>query len=87
METATAGTARQTDFAYAGFWRRFVALVIDCLIVGLAVSSIFLVTAVAFPKPGNMITLNSPLGLFTVSRTLDDPRYADEQGWSHDDRR
>lgn len=71
METATAGTARQTGFDYAGFWRRFVAVVIDWFIVGLALWSIFLATAVAFPKLDNMITLNSPLGLFTVNRTLE----------------
>lgn len=74
METvspAAVAAGRTIDVAYGGFWRRAVALLIDWFIVGITLSSIFLLLAMAFPSIGTMITLNSPLGLFTVNRTLE----------------
>jgi uncharacterized RDD family membrane protein YckC len=57
---------------YAGFWKRALALLIDVCVVGTIVSLLFLLLALAFPDFGKMITLNTPFGIGTVEKTIDD---------------
>jgi len=57
---------------YAGFWKRALALLIDVCVVETIVSLLFLLLALAFPDFGKMITLNTPFGIGTVEKTIDD---------------
>lgn len=57
---------------YAGFWKRALALLIDVCLVTTVVSSVFLLLALAIPDLGRMITLDTPFGLGTVERTIED---------------
>lgn len=56
----------------AGFWRRALALVIDVVIVGTAVSLLFLLLAAALPGVGSMVTLSTPFGIGTVERAIEE---------------
>lgn len=57
---------------YAGFWKRALALLIDACVVGTIVSLLFLLLALAFPDFGKVITLNTPFGIGTVEKTIED---------------
>jgi uncharacterized RDD family membrane protein YckC len=61
-----------TTTIYAGFWKRALALVVDAIAVSTIVSILFLLLAAAVPSIGRMITLNTPFGLGTVERTIED---------------
>lgn len=56
----------------AGFWKRALALLIDACVVGTIVSLTFLLLAVTFPDIGKTLTLNTPFGIGTVERTIQD---------------
>jgi uncharacterized RDD family membrane protein YckC len=56
----------------AGFWKRALALLIDVCVVTTVVTTAFLLLALAFPDIGKMFTLNTPFGLGTVERTIED---------------
>lgn len=55
----------------AGFWKRALALIIDLVIVGTAVSLLFLILAAEIPSVGKMVTLDTPFGIGTVERTIE----------------
>lgn len=64
-------TQAAPSIEYAGLWRRFVAFLIDVALVGMAVSTLVLLSALAFPKLQSLLTLDSPFALLAVERTLD----------------
>jgi len=55
---------------YAGFWRRFVALIIDYFLVSFALFAAFAVVALFVPSAADLIDL-SELGWLTVERTIE----------------
>src|SRR5262245_58731628 len=55
----------------AGFWKRALALVIDCCVVSTAVSLLLLLLAALIPSLGRMATLATPFGIGTVERTVE----------------
>lgn len=63
--------ATATTIAYAGFWRRVLAYLIDALLVGLAVFALFGALALAFPKLADHVVLEAPHGMFTTDRQLE----------------
>lgn len=65
------GRASKTKVQYAGFWRRAFALAIDYVIVSVAVSTLFIALALAWPDLGRMIALEAPFGFGTVERTIE----------------
>lgn len=60
-----------TPIAYAGFWRRVLAYLIDAMLVGFAVFALFGLLALAFPKLADHIVLEAPHGLLTTDRQLE----------------
>jgi uncharacterized RDD family membrane protein YckC len=66
-----AGPAEAKSQAYGGFWRRFIAWIIDWIIISTCVSIVFLLIAAVVPGFGNAVRLQVPFGLFTVERTLE----------------
>lgn len=52
---------------FAGFWRRFIALIIDCFVVSLIVFPFALIVGIFSP---NYILVEVPLDLFTTTTTL-----------------
>jgi uncharacterized RDD family membrane protein YckC len=69
---ATGATAASYPSRGAGFWKRALALVIDFFLVGTVVSLLLLLLAAAFPAVGRMVTLDTPFGIGTVERTIED---------------
>ena len=55
----------------AGFWRRAIAWAIDWAIVSICVSIVLLLLAVAVPELSKVVTLRTPLDLFTTERTIE----------------
>lgn len=66
-----------TEIRYAGFWRRFIALIIDFIIVELCLFPFVLLLAVF--SPGNIV-LSVPFDLFTTERVLETEQIAAENG-------
>jgi uncharacterized RDD family membrane protein YckC len=64
----------------AGFWKRALALLIDACVVGTVVSVLFLLLALAVPDVGKMITLNTPFGIGTVEKVIEDKSTATPAG-------
>lgn len=56
---------------YAGFWRRFIAFIIDWIIVSSAVAIVFLLLASVFPPLGDSIVLETPFGVGTTEKTIE----------------
>src|SRR5262245_27279636 len=56
---------------YAGFWRRFLAFIIDWILVSSCVAILFLILASVFPSIGNTFILQTPLGLWTTEKTIE----------------
>ncbi|HEX2843253.1 RDD family protein [Hyphomicrobium sp.] len=64
--------ADSTTTIYAGFWKRALALLIDVCLINTVVSLVFLGLALAIPGLGKVITLDTPFGIGTVERTIED---------------
>lgn len=56
---------------YAGFWRRFLAFIIDWIVVSSGVAILFLLLASVFPSVGNTFILETPLGIGTSEKTVE----------------
>jgi uncharacterized RDD family membrane protein YckC len=72
MADGSGSIAADVSPRYAGFWKRALALLIDVCAVTTVVSLLFLLLAMAVPDIGKMITLDTPFGIGTVERTIDD---------------
>lgn len=59
------------DVHYAGFWRRFIAFIVDWFLVSSAVAIVFLLLAAVFPVIGNSIVLRTPLDIGVTERTIE----------------
>jgi uncharacterized RDD family membrane protein YckC len=59
------------DVHYAGFWRRFIAFIVDWFLVSSAVAIVFLLLAAVFPPIGNSIVLRTPLDIGVTERTIE----------------
>ena len=68
--TQVAGTGAD-GVRYGGFWRRFLALIIDWIVVSSSVAILFLVLASVFPSVGDNFILETPLGLWTTEKTIE----------------
>ena len=68
----TANTQVSDAVQYAGFWRRFIAYVIDYLILGLAIFALFALLSLVFPNLPQVITPELPFRLLTTDRTLEE---------------
>ena len=55
---------------YAGFWRRFLAFIIDWLIVATMAFVVFAPLALIEPRLANHLVLETPLDIFTTDKTL-----------------
>lgn len=62
---------------YAGFWRRFVALIIDYNIVLVALFPFFLLGALFLP---DRVVVEAPYGLFTETETLEISEHEEGHG-------
>lgn len=68
----TGGLAAGADSVrYGGFWRRFLAFIIDWIVVSASVAILFLVLASIFPSVGDNFILQTPLGLWTTEKTIE----------------
>ena len=67
MRSAVAGA----DVHYGGFWRRFIAFIVDWFLVSSAVAIVFLLLAAVFPAIGNSIVLRTPLDIGVTERTIE----------------
>ena len=56
---------------YAGFWRRFLAFIIDWIVVSSSVAILFLLLAAVFPSVGDNFILETPLGIWTTEKTIE----------------
>ncbi len=59
------------DVHYGGFWRRFIAFIVDWFLVSSAVAIVFLLLAAVFPAIGNSIVLRTPLDIGVTERTIE----------------
>jgi uncharacterized RDD family membrane protein YckC len=59
------------DVHYGGFWRRFIAFIVDWFLVSSAVAILFLLLAAVFPAIGNSIVLRTPLDIGVTERTIE----------------
>jgi len=59
------------DVHYGGFWRRFIAFIVDWFLVSSAVAIVFLLLAAMFPAIGNSIVLRTPLDIGVTDRTIE----------------
>ena len=65
------GAVAGADVHYGGFWRRFVAFIVDWFLVSSAVAIVFLLLAAVFPVIGNSVILQVPLDIGTTERTIE----------------
>lgn len=61
---------------YAGFWRRFAALIIDCVIVSIVVFPFVLLIGVIAP---DYIVVSAPFGLFTTTQVIESEKTEEKQ--------
>lgn len=59
------------DVMYAGFWRRFVAILIDYFVVGLVVFGVVAGLTTQFPNVMPQTRLSMPFGVLTSDKTLE----------------
>ena len=65
------GAVAGADVHYGGFWRRFIAFIVDWFLVSSAVAIVFLLLAAIFPSIGNSIVLRTPLDIGVTERTIE----------------
>lgn len=65
------GVVSGADVHYGGFWRRFIAFIVDWFLVSSAVAIVFLLLAAVFPAIGNSIVLRTPLDIGVTERTIE----------------
>lgn len=71
-EAQVAGSAvTGAEVHYGGFWRRFIAFIVDWFLVSSAVAILFLLLAAVFPSIGKNVVLRTPLGIGTTERTIE----------------
>jgi uncharacterized RDD family membrane protein YckC len=70
-QVATGAVAGAGSVHYGGFWRRFVAFIVDWFLVSSAVAIVFLLLAAVFPVIGNSVILQVPLDIGTTERTIE----------------
>lgn len=63
------------SFRYGGFWRRLVALFIDCNIIAFGLFPILLLIAIAAP---DYIVVDTPYNLFTSERVLESKKTTED---------
>ena len=80
IEERADGAATERAPRDAGFWKRALALLLDACVVGTIVSVLFLLLALAVPDVGKMITLNTPFGIGTVEKVIEDKSTATPAG-------
>jgi uncharacterized RDD family membrane protein YckC len=76
--TATATT--QSTTAYAGFWCRLIAYLINYTIVGLAMFALFSVLSLAVPGLNRIVTPELPFDMLTTDKTLEEKPAASTDG-------
>jgi uncharacterized RDD family membrane protein YckC len=65
------GAIAGAEVHYGGFWRRFIAFIVDWFLVSSAVAILFLLLAAVFPAIGNSIVLRTPLDIGVTDRTIE----------------
>ncbi len=70
-QVATRSAVAGADVHYGGFWRRFVAFIVDWFLVSSAVAIVFLLLAAVFPVIGNSVILEVPLDIGTTERVIE----------------
>ena len=70
VAAAEPGQVYYADTHYAGFWRRFVAMVIDYLLILIAAFVLVALVAAAVPTAARFVDLTS-FGLLTAERTIE----------------
>jgi uncharacterized RDD family membrane protein YckC len=65
------GAVAGAEVHYGGFWRRFIAFIVDWFLVSSAVAIVFLLLAAVFPAIGNSIVLRTPLDIGVTERTIE----------------
>ena len=70
-QVTTGSAVAGADVHYGGFWRRFVAFIVDWFVVSGAVAILFLVLASIYPSVGDNFILQTPLGLWTTEKTIE----------------
>ena len=68
------------DVHYGGFWRRFIAFLVDWFLVSSAVAILFLLLAAVFPAIGNSIVLRTPLDIGVTERTIESKTVDSQDG-------
>lgn len=64
--------ATQATIAYVGFWRRFIAYIIDYFLIGITLFALAAALSLVMPGLPRALTFELPFGILTTNRTVEE---------------